>query len=302
MKKTTEQFIEDAKKVHGDLYSYHLTELNGMNNKVIITCPTHGDFEQRAASHTNGSGCRLCYERQPHTNESFIKAANKKHNNKYTYDGLNYINIKTKVPITCPDHGMFAQTPNDHLQGYGCPSCGGTKPVSLDEFVKRANDKHDSYYTYENTHIVGMNTNVDITCPIHGVFNQRPADHINGSGCPDCSLGKRGRYSLKYFTENPDEADRPGVLYLVTVADKFCKVGITANSVSRRFATNEVKLVVQHTATLLECYNIEQRMLNIVKKDQYQAVGLTSRHFAGWTECFPLSTLPTLQEEFKWLS
>ena len=205
MKKTTEQFIKESIAIHGNLYDYSKTVLNGMNNKVTITCPTHGDFDQRPASHTNGSGCRLCKERQRLTKTQFIDRASAKHNHKFTYDNVIYNNVKTKVRITCYIHGDFTQTPNDHLTGYGCPSCGGTKKVTTQQFIDRASKTHGGYYSYEHTTMNGMNTNVTITCPIHGDFDQRPADHVNGVGCYECSLGKRGRYCdcLLYTSPSP---------------------------------------------------------------------------------------------------
>jgi hypothetical protein len=57
---TTEEFIEKAKKVHGDKYDYSKTIYTIAHNKVIITCPKHGDFEQEASSHLCGKGCPLC--------------------------------------------------------------------------------------------------------------------------------------------------------------------------------------------------------------------------------------------------
>ena len=36
---------------------------------------------------------------------------------------VNYINSSTKVKIICNKHEIFELTPNDHLQGSGCPSC-----------------------------------------------------------------------------------------------------------------------------------------------------------------------------------
>jgi Zn finger protein HypA/HybF involved in hydrogenase expression len=58
--KTTEEFIRDAKKVHGDKYSYFKTKYIGALDKVTITCPKHGDFQQQASNHLCKSGCPSC--------------------------------------------------------------------------------------------------------------------------------------------------------------------------------------------------------------------------------------------------
>lgn len=46
--------------VHGDRYGYDKVVYQLNNVKVIITCPTHGDFKQTPASHLKGSGCPNC--------------------------------------------------------------------------------------------------------------------------------------------------------------------------------------------------------------------------------------------------
>ena len=59
--------------------------------------------------------------------QEFIEKAKKIHNNKYDYSKVEYVNVKTKVCIICPEHGEFWQTPDSHINGKsGCPKCGGT--------------------------------------------------------------------------------------------------------------------------------------------------------------------------------
>ena len=131
-KLTTDQFIEKAISIHGNLYNYEKTKYTTNKAKVTILCATHGDFEQTASHHLLGSKCPKCARisvannlaiKNAHTKDFFIRNANKKHNNFYTYLNTIYINSKTKVTITCPIHGNFDQTPNDHLDGCGCPKC-----------------------------------------------------------------------------------------------------------------------------------------------------------------------------------
>lgn len=58
--KTTEQFIEECKKVHGAKYDYSQTVYYNNKEKVTIICPTHGEFKQTASSHLSGAGCPVC--------------------------------------------------------------------------------------------------------------------------------------------------------------------------------------------------------------------------------------------------
>lgn len=46
--------------VHGDKYSYDKVMFKNDHDKVVITCPIHGDFSQRPKHHVKGTGCRKC--------------------------------------------------------------------------------------------------------------------------------------------------------------------------------------------------------------------------------------------------
>lgn len=55
-----EMFIARARAVHGDKYDYSKTDYQDMRSKVLIVCPVHGEFWQRAQSHLLGNGCPAC--------------------------------------------------------------------------------------------------------------------------------------------------------------------------------------------------------------------------------------------------
>ena len=59
-RKTTQQFIEEAKKVHEDKYDYSKVEYIDCKTKVLIICPKHGEFWQRPSEHLRGHGCSKC--------------------------------------------------------------------------------------------------------------------------------------------------------------------------------------------------------------------------------------------------
>ena len=66
------------------------------------------------------------------TTEQFVAEAKAIHGDKYDYSKVEYINTNSNVCIICPEHGIFWQTPNNHLCGSGCPSCYNSakrKPV-----------------------------------------------------------------------------------------------------------------------------------------------------------------------------
>lgn len=43
-RKTTEQFVAEAKAIHGDKYDYSKTKYINSRDKVEIICPIHGSF------------------------------------------------------------------------------------------------------------------------------------------------------------------------------------------------------------------------------------------------------------------
>jgi len=121
--------------------------------------------------------------------EKFIHQANNVHSNKYNYSQIDYKNARTKVELVCSEHGSFFVTPDNHIRlKTGCPTCKGGVKLTTQSFIDKANIIHQNKYTYTDCNYVNNRTPVIITCPIHGIFIQKPADHINGCGCPDCGL------------------------------------------------------------------------------------------------------------------
>lgn len=212
MKKlTTEQWIEKARTVHKDRYDYSKVEYKGADEKVCIICPIHGEFWQRAANHiTLKRGCPKCNGGVSINKEEFIKRASKLHDYKYDYSKSNYINTKTKIEIICPEHGSFWQEPENHMQGEGCPECGKEsirKKLSsnTEEFIKKAKLVHGDKYNYSKVNYINNEEKIEIICPIHGSFWQRPANHLSGFGCSKCQLKSQTKLYEKLKESFPNE-------------------------------------------------------------------------------------------------
>lgn len=60
--RTTQDFINDSQKIHGNKYDYSKVNYRGYNVKVCIRCPEHGEFWQIPSSHLKGRGCPICNE------------------------------------------------------------------------------------------------------------------------------------------------------------------------------------------------------------------------------------------------
>lgn len=62
----------------------------------------------------------------------------------------------------------------------------GAPRVTLEAFIERANKIHNFKYDYSNVDWVNTKVKVEIICPIHGSFYQKPFKHLEGQGCPNC--------------------------------------------------------------------------------------------------------------------
>lgn len=199
-KLSTEEFIQNAIKVHGYRYDYSKVVYLNIDSKVIIICKIHGEFKKSPYHHIHRkSGCQKCEIEKRHlsqkmTYNDFIIKANKIHNNKYDYSKINYINNRTKITIICKIHGGFNQLPTNHLKGHGCINCrndflSNKFKSSISDFINRSNKIHKSKYNYSDVKYINANINVNIICNKHGIFSQRPIVHLLGSGCSKCSNG-----------------------------------------------------------------------------------------------------------------
>ena len=189
-KKTKEEFIRDAKNAHGDKYDYSLVEYVNSYTKLKIICQKHGVFEQRPGSHIDGRGCNQC---RCKTNDEFIFNCRETHGYKYDYSLVEYVNRHTKVKIICELHGTFEQTPKNHIkQNQGCPKCGGVRRLSTSEFITKSMRIHGDKYDYSLVEYVNNKKGVKIICKEHGVFIQKPNNHLNGQNCIICSNRQNG--------------------------------------------------------------------------------------------------------------
>lgn len=208
-KLTQQDFINKAKVMHGDLYSYSKSVFTGINNTVEIKCNRcKKSFTQNARSHYTGRGCARCNASgggsTKTSTEDFIAKAVRKHGDAYEYSKVKYTGAHSKVCITCKTHGEFKQSATSHLAGNGCPSCasvklmeaGARKRITLKDWLSRFKSRHKNRYSYsEVAEIHSQYDKIPITCKDHGIFFQAAAVHSNGSGCPRCA------FRLKYVSE-----------------------------------------------------------------------------------------------------
>jgi len=207
-RRTFELFVTDGNKIHNNKYSYIKPDIFRIRNKIGIICPKHGLFYQRGDAHLSGQGCGKCKNSIKQTKEEYINKVKKVHGNKYDYSLVIYKDIKSKIKIICPIHGMFEQIAENHYN-HGCPKCGfelnGNNRTDNygSEFKNKANLIHNNKYDYSLVEYENAKTPIKIICPKHGEFEQTPNDHLSVKGCPICgNIISKEEINLKNWIEN----------------------------------------------------------------------------------------------------
>ena len=232
---TTDEFIENARLVHGDIYEYSKVDYKYSNENVIITCKIHGDFLQRPSNHIKSKqGCPKCGGSCKSNTIEFIEKSIKIHSDIYDYSKVNYIDATTKIIISCKIHGDFEQKPYSHLNGHGCYMCCKNSKLNTIEFIEKAKLIHGDKYDYSKVDYKYCDIPVIIVCKIHGEFMKTPIAHYNSCrGCPKCSNNGYSKPSIlwldflsKLYNINIQHACNDGEYVITTTkykADGFCK-------------------------------------------------------------------------------
>lgn len=122
----------------------------------------------------------------------FISRANKIHKNKYDYSQIIYVNSRTKVEIICPYHGSFWITPKCHVQRRSCKQCWlDSLKDNRDTIISKFKKIHGNRYNYDKIAYSDRNSKINITCSVHGLFQQTPIMHLRGHGCSKCANDER---------------------------------------------------------------------------------------------------------------
>ena len=84
-----------------------------------------GNTKLTQYSHLNNGTVSSCGCAKKRGKDEFVALAKKIHGDTYDYSMVNFVKSKQKVDIICKDHGVFSQTPHNHIAGkHGCPTCG----------------------------------------------------------------------------------------------------------------------------------------------------------------------------------
>lgn len=246
--------------------------------------------------------------RKTKTIDEIKREFKEKHGKKYNYDLVEYNGNNKKVSILCFIHGEFTQTPASHKRGSGCPKCGRikcnkTSMKTRDEIINRFSDKHGNRYDYSLVEYNGTKVNVRIICEKHGIFLQRPDNHLAGKGCKNCQTEKTAK---EIYT------NRKTILYYIKINDLY-KIGITVyderykdvenNVIEGRYRRNKKdNIFIEFISGIVyedgyEAYKKEQQILNDYK--EYKYTNEDMRWFGGYSELFSFNIMKSVRNLSK---
>jgi hypothetical protein len=120
------------------------------------------------------------------------------HGERYNYNLVQYENYHKKVKIVCHIHGIFEQSPGNHIAGKGCRLCSSGNQRTLEEISNKIKEK---FCNITPLNYKSAKDKLDYTC-ICGFTHSATLHSILKTGCKQCNKNKctyQGRWSQKEF-------------------------------------------------------------------------------------------------------
>lgn len=183
-------------------------------------------------------------------------------------------------------YGVISTKPSNLLSGKvpGIRTAIDRKTYRLNQFKEIHGDKYE-YNFIEGT---ATESNVEITCPLHGKFIQKIDNHMQGKGCRSCNHKPS---TLLYLVQLTDDIDQ------------FIKVGISRKSKSgyvRRYyeykkSGYKVDILLEHE---FESEQDSRRVESLIKT-KFKALRIVPSKwpYENPTECFTLDIKSKMLEE-----
>lgn len=231
------------------------------------------------------------------TTKEFIERVKVVHEEKYDYSNTIYVNDLNKIVVNCSEHGLFSIRPTAHMRGQGCKLCGRrkinkTRELTIDSFLKKANEKYNNKYIYNFDKFENGNSLVTITCPKHGDFITSVNRHLARR---DCKICKKENQFVKGFGRTSYAKavmGRKSYVYLIEFkneAEQFYKIGIAVD-IKDRFRRHKVDyttslIAVKEYDSGIDTYNKELELHKKCKTFRYTPF----KKFNGFSECYIFS-------------
>ena len=151
--KSIEDFIFEARKIHG--YKYDYSKVNYISNKqkvCIIDIKSGNEFWQTPLNHLKGFGYNGRNKRIL-SKEEYIDKAREIYGDLYDYTNIEYKGLRKEISVYCKckddkgnEHGYFTIKAGYHLNGTCCPLCSGS---SYEKIISNELHKNNIDFVYE---------------------------------------------------------------------------------------------------------------------------------------------------------
>jgi len=167
-------------------------------------------------------------------------------------------------------------------------------------FAIKATEKHKNKYDYSFVEYKNNITPVKILCPIHGIFEQRPDNHLQGEGCIECGREamKKNRpengFSLNsWINFCKNRKDSEPKLYIIRCYndnEEFIKIGITSRPIYERFKNSqrmpyEYEVIKEIKGSPKFVFKLEKSLHKRFNSYKY----VPELEFEGKGECFDIN-------------
>jgi hypothetical protein len=209
-RKEEKTFFKECNEIHNNKYEY-ISQYTRKDNKIIIKCPCHGEFEQIANDHVRGHGCRKCCDdntslRYIISKKEFmdmIKEFNCDLLNHYDFTNIpDNFKLGDEINIKCNYKNKILKLKANTIlyERIKCSWCNYDRSKRIadlkemgQQFIEKAKnlDIHKNQdgthkYNYDNSIYKGSHTYVQIYCyKCKKNFYQIPLNHLR-SGCRNC--------------------------------------------------------------------------------------------------------------------
>lgn len=145
-----------------------------------------------------------------YSQDEVVRLMEEKHFGFYSYKKVKFKTVKGKITVTCPIHGDFETSFDNHYNaGCGCFDCGVSrralkKTNSWEVVFEGIKNCHGELYKYNKDTYINNETKMEIICKHHGSFWQSPEKHKVGQHCPECA-GNTVMTKEKFLNVLPDK-------------------------------------------------------------------------------------------------
>lgn len=184
--KTHEEFVEEVYKLVGDEYTIIGKYINA-KTKILMRHNICGyEWYNNLCNFLSGTRCPECAKNNKRkTHEEFCKELKLIDPNIIILS--KYINAKTKVKCQCIiDNNIWNTTPDNLLQGSGCPKCSNHYIRSHEAFVDEVKSINRNIEVLSK--FINTNQKVKCKCLIDGyIWEVRSYSLLIGTCCPKCT-------------------------------------------------------------------------------------------------------------------